>query len=77
MKRCGQRPSVKIIYFRWPPRRPSDISLCPTACLTAVGHKLMSEGPPDNPQIYYVTSDGCPTLSDIRELSDFYLFTVV
>jgi hypothetical protein len=65
MKQCAQRPSVKIFYFRRPPRRPSDISLYLTAYLTAVGHKLMSDGPSDNPSIYYIISDGCPEPSDI------------
>jgi hypothetical protein len=35
------RASVKIHYFRRPPRRPSDISLCPTAHMTAVGYSLL------------------------------------
>jgi hypothetical protein len=48
MKRCGQGLSVKIVYFRQPARRPSDIRLCPT----------------DNPRIYRVTSDGCSGPSD-------------
>jgi hypothetical protein len=42
---AGSVASVKTPYFRRCPRRPSDISLCPTARLTAVGHKLMSDGP--------------------------------
>jgi hypothetical protein len=77
MKRCEHGASVKILYFRRPPRRPSDISLCPMAYLTAVGHKLMSDGHSDSPRIYGVTFDGCPGPSDIRESSYFYCFTVV
>jgi hypothetical protein len=50
--------SVKILYFRRPPRRPSDISLCPTAYLAAVGHKLMSDGPPVSPRMSEIMSDG-------------------
>jgi hypothetical protein len=65
MKRCGHGASVKIIYFRRPPRRPSDISLSPTAYLTAVGHKLMSDSHSDNPRTYLITSDGGPWPSDI------------
>jgi hypothetical protein len=57
MKRCEHGASVKILYFRRPPRRPSDISLCPMAYLTAVGHKLMSDGHSD--------TLGCPWPSDI------------
>jgi hypothetical protein len=65
MKRCGHGASAKILYFRWPPRRPSGISLYPTAYLTVVGHKLMSDGYPDNPRIYHITSDGFLWPSDI------------
>jgi hypothetical protein len=36
---------VKIPYVRWPPRRPSDIRLCPTAYLIAIKNNLMSNGP--------------------------------
>jgi hypothetical protein len=39
---------VKIRYVRQPPKRPSDISLCPTAYLTAVGYNLMSDCMSDN-----------------------------
>jgi hypothetical protein len=66
MTRCRPRASVKFIFFRRPPRRSSFISLCPTAYLTTVGHKLMSDGHSDNRRIYRVTSDGCPGPSDIR-----------
>jgi hypothetical protein len=59
MKPTRARGSVKILYFRRPPREPSDISLCPTAYLTAVGHKLMSDGPPPSPRIFSLISDGC------------------
>jgi hypothetical protein len=51
--------SVKIHYFRRPPRKPSDISLCPTAYRTAVGHKIMSDGPPPSPRTFSLISDGC------------------
>jgi hypothetical protein len=36
---------VKIPYVRWPPRRPSDIRLCPTAYLIAIENNLMSNNP--------------------------------
>jgi hypothetical protein len=36
---------VKIPYVRWLSRGPSDIRLCLTAYLTAVGHNVMSDGP--------------------------------
>jgi hypothetical protein len=65
MKRCGHGASVKILYFRRPPRKPSDISLSPTSYLTAIGHKIMSDDHSDNPRMYRVTSDGCPWPSDI------------
>jgi hypothetical protein len=77
MKRCGHGASVKIIYFRQPPRRPSDISLSPTAYLRAVGYKFLSDGHSDNPWMYLITSDGGPWPSNIKEPSDFYCFTVV
>jgi hypothetical protein len=51
MKRCGQRSSIKIVYFRRPPRRPSDIILCSTVYLTVVEHKLMSDSHSNNPRI--------------------------
>jgi hypothetical protein len=52
MKRCGLGASVKIPYFRWFPRRPSDI-------------KLMSDGPSDSRQLFIIISDGGPWPSDI------------
>jgi hypothetical protein len=65
MKRCGLGASVKIPYFRWLPRRPPDISLCPTAHLTTVGHKFISDGPSDSRRLFIIISDNDPWPSDI------------
>jgi hypothetical protein len=65
MKRCGLGASVKIPYFRWCPRRPSDIRLCPTAVRRAVGHKLMSDGQSDSRRLFTIIFDGSPWPSDI------------
>jgi hypothetical protein len=61
------RASVKIQYFRRSPRRPSDISLCSTAHLTAVG----------SCRLFFITSNSDPWPSDIKWSSDFSSFTVV
>jgi hypothetical protein len=58
MNRHGRGPSVKFAYVRRPPRRPSNISLCPTAYLPAVGHKLMSDGLSASPRMSRIMSDG-------------------
>jgi hypothetical protein len=54
----GRGPSVKFSYVRRAPRRPSDISLCLTACLRAVGHKLMSNCLSASPRMSRIMSDG-------------------
>jgi hypothetical protein len=58
MNRREHGLSVKFAYVRRPPRRPSDISLCPTACLPAVGHTLMSDGPPASTRMSDIMSNG-------------------
>jgi hypothetical protein len=69
MNRRERGPSVKFAYVRWPSRRLSDVSLCPMACLPAVGHKLMSDGPPASPRISDIAV-GHKRPSDIREPLD-------
>jgi hypothetical protein len=59
------RHGIKLPYVWRLSWESSDIRLSPTACLTTVGHKVMSDSLTDCRRMYDLMSDGCRKPSDI------------
>jgi hypothetical protein len=74
MNRRGRRPSVKFVYFRWSPRRLSEISLCPTAGLPALGCPTLCTTAASSRRVYAYVRRFPRRPSDISEPSDLYCF---